>query len=56
MTNSEYVRNLDDEGLADFIAEGEAFRRIVMLNEGTDGTIICIEHILNWLKEEYVND
>ena len=52
MTNAEYIRGLNDEDLADFIAEVEAYRRATAFI----GDIINKETILEWPKEEYVND
>jgi hypothetical protein len=55
MTNSEWIRSHDDEWLADFIAEGEAVRRVEMAISGADGKYIVKEYIEDWLKQEYVD-
>lgn len=55
MTNSEWIRTHDDEWLSDFIAEGEAIRRVEMAISGEDGKFIVKEHIEKWLAQEYVD-
>jgi ribose 5-phosphate isomerase RpiB len=53
MTNGEWLRTQDDETMADFIAEGEAYARVLSVTNGADGTIIVKENIKKWLKAEY---
>jgi len=53
MTNGEWLREQDDESLADFIAEGEAYARALSVTDGADGTIIVKDIITKWLKAEH---
>ena len=53
MTNGEWLRKQDDETMADFIAEGEAYARVLSVTNGDDGVIIVKENITKWLKAEY---
>jgi hypothetical protein len=53
MTNREWLSSQDDETIADFIAEGEAYARVLSVTNGADGTIIVKENIKKWLKAEY---
>ena len=53
MTNGEWLRAQDDETIADFIAEGEAYARVLNVANGADGTIIVKDMITKWLKAEY---
>ena len=53
MTNGEWLREQDDETIADFIAEGEAYARALSVTDCTDGTIIVKDMITKWLKAEY---
>lgn len=53
MTNGEWLRKQDDETIADFIAEGEAYARVLSVTDGADGTIIVKETITKWLKAEH---
>jgi hypothetical protein len=53
MTNGERLREQDDETLADFIAEGEAYVRVLSVTDGADGTIIVKDMITKWLKAEH---
>ena len=53
MTNGEWLRAQDDESLADFIAEGEAYARALSVTDGADGTIIVKDIITKWLKAEH---
>lgn len=52
MTNGEWLREQDDEIIADFIAEGEAYARVLSVADGADGTIIAKDMITKWLKAE----
>lgn len=52
MTNGEWLREQDDETVADFIAEGEAYARVLSVTDGADGTIIVKDMITKWLKAE----
>ena len=53
MTNSEWLRKQDDETLADFIAEGEAYARVISATQGYDGTFIVKDMIMKWLQAEH---
>jgi hypothetical protein len=53
MTNREWLSSQDDETIADFIAEGEAYARVLSVTNGADGTIIVKENITKWLKAEH---
>ena len=53
MTNGEWLRAQDDETLAAFIAEGEAYARVLSVTDGADGTIIVKDMITKWLKAEH---
>ncbi|WP_303840958.1 hypothetical protein [Selenomonas ruminantium] len=53
MTNGEWLRAQDDETIADFIAEGEAYARALSVTDGDDGTIIVKDKITKWLKAEH---
>jgi hypothetical protein len=53
MTNGEWLRAQDDETLADFIAEGEAYVRVLSVTDGADGTIIVKDMITKWLQSEH---
>ena len=53
MTNGEWLRAQDDETLADFIAEGEAYARVLSVTDGADGVIIVKENITKWLQSEH---
>lgn len=53
MTNSEWLRKQDDETLADFIAEGEAYARALSVTNGNDGTIIVKDMIVKWLQTKH---
>lgn len=53
MTNSEWLRKQDDETLADFIAEGEAYARALSVTSGNDGTFIVKDMIVKWLQAEH---
>lgn len=52
MTNGDWLRAQDDETIADFIAEGEAYARALSVT-GDDGTIIVKDMITKWLKAEH---
>lgn len=56
MTNGAWLRLLDDESLADFIAEGEAYARALSVTDGADGTIIVKDIITKWLEAEHEED
>lgn len=53
MTNGEWLRAQDDETMADFIAEGEAYARVLSVTDGAYGTIIVKDMITKWLKQEH---
>ncbi len=53
MTNGEWLRAQDDEAMADFIAEGEAYARVLSVTDGANGTIIVKDMIAKWLKAEH---
>lgn len=53
MTNGEWLRAQDDETIADFIAEGEAYARALSVTDGDDGTIIVKDMIIKWLQAEH---
>jgi hypothetical protein len=53
MTNGEWLRAQDDETMADFIAEGEAYARVLSVTDGDGGVIIVKENITKWLKAEH---
>ena len=53
MTNGEWLRAQDDETIADFIAEGEAYARAFSVTDGADGTIIVKDMITKWLQSEH---
>jgi hypothetical protein len=53
MTNREWLSSQDDETIADFIAEGEAYARVLSVTNDADGTIIVKENITKWLKAEH---
>ena len=53
MTNGEWLRKQDDETLADFIAEGEAYARVLSVAYGNDGTFIVKDMIVKWLQAEH---
>lgn len=53
MTNGEWLRAQDDETMADFIAEGEAYARVLSVTKGADGTIIVKDLITKWLKADH---
>ncbi|WP_295155225.1 hypothetical protein [Selenomonas sp. AE3005] len=53
MTNGEWLRAQDDETMADFIAEGEAYARVLSVTDGDDGTIIVKDMIIKWLQAEH---
>ena len=53
MTNGEWLRAQDDETIADFIAEGEAYARVLSVTDGDDGTIIVKDMIIKWLQAEH---
>jgi hypothetical protein len=53
MTNREWLSSQDDETIADFIAKGEAYARVLSVTNGADGTIIVKDMITKWLKDEH---
>lgn len=53
MTNGDWLRAQDDEPLADLIAQGEAYARVLSVTDGDDGTIIVKDMITKWLKAEH---
>ncbi|WP_028130252.1 hypothetical protein [Selenomonas sp. AE3005] len=53
MTNGEWLRAQGDEIVADFIAEGEAYARVLSVTDDVDGTIIVKDMITKWLKAEH---
>lgn len=53
MTNGEWLRAQDDETMADFIAEGEAYARVLSVTDGDNGVIIVKENITKWLQSEH---
>lgn len=53
MTNSEWLRKQDDETLADFIADGEAYARVLSITNGNDGTFIVKDMIVKWLQAKH---
>lgn len=53
MTNGEWLRAQDDETMAAFIAEGEAYARVLSVTDGDDGAIIVKETITKWLQSEH---
>ena len=57
MTNGDWLRAQDDETMADFIAEGEAYARVLSVTDGDDGTIIVKDKITskNFLLIMFVN-
>lgn len=53
MTNGEWLRKQDDETLADFIANGEAYSRALSVAYGDKGTFIVKDMIVKWLQAEH---
>lgn len=53
MTNSEWLRKQDDETLADFIADGEAYARALSITDGANGTFIVKDMIVKWLQAKH---
>ena len=53
MTNGEWLRKQDDETMADLIAQGEAYARVLSVTDNDDGTIIVKDMITKWLKAEH---
>ena len=53
MTNGDWLRSKGDNELAEFIAEGEAIRRVEIFMHGANGGLIVKENIEKWLAQEY---
>lgn len=57
MTNREWLNSLNDEEMAELIAQGEAYARAISVIEGDDESAFIVKDmIIKWLKKEHEED